>query len=146
MVAARDQINLARAASDTTTGSTAAFDAGMVAAFDGFAWQVPALALSVPGLIVVVAVCLQVLGGLAWLPLIRRRLGGFGVGDGLTRPGSPRLDSAPTSRRRALIGTSTRRAPFQRPGGWCEPGWRRRRMDPGATGPNARRRQAADDK
>ena len=85
-VAARDQINLARAASDTTTGSTAAFDAGMVAAFDGFAWQVPALALSVPGLIVVVAVFLQVLGGLAWLPLIRRRLGGSGVGDGLTPP------------------------------------------------------------
>ena len=86
VVAARDQINLARAASDTTTGSTAAFDAGMVAAFDGFAWQVPALALSVPGLIVVVAVFLQVLGGLAWLPLIRRRLGGSGVADGLTPP------------------------------------------------------------
>ena len=58
----------------------------MVAAFDGFAWQVPALALSVPGLIVVVAVFLQVLGGLAWLPLIRRRLGGSGVGGGLTPP------------------------------------------------------------
>jgi hypothetical protein len=82
VVAAGDQIGLARAASDTTTGSTAAFDAGMVAAFDGFAWQVPALALSVPGLIVVVAVFLQVVGGLAWLPVIRRRLGG----DGLTGP------------------------------------------------------------
>ena len=72
--------------SDAATGTTVGFDAGMVAAFDGFAWQVPALALSVPGLIVVVAVFLQVLGGLAWLPLIRRRLGGSGVGDGLTPP------------------------------------------------------------
>ena len=81
-----DQIGLARAASDTTTGSTAAFDAGMVAAFDGFAWQVPALALSVPGLIVVVAVFLQVVGGLAWLPVIRRRLGGDGLTGSDRRP------------------------------------------------------------
>jgi len=85
-IAAGDQIGLARAASDTTTGSTAAFDAGMVAAFDGFAWQVPALALSVPGLIVVVAVFLQVVGGLAWLPLIRRRLGRDGLTGSDRRP------------------------------------------------------------
>ena len=68
----------------------------------------------------------------------------------LTRPAcraQARLDgrsgpphTPPTSRIRALIGTSTRRAPSQRPGGWCEPGWRRRRMDPGAPGPNAGRR------
>jgi hypothetical protein len=57
-----------------------AFDASMSAAFEGFSWQIPALALSVPGLLVVIVVLLQVLGGLAWLPLVRRRLGGVGVG------------------------------------------------------------------
>jgi hypothetical protein len=55
------------------------FDAGVAAAFDGFSWQVPALVISVPGMLVVIAVALQVLGGLAWLPVVRRRLGGSGV-------------------------------------------------------------------
>jgi hypothetical protein len=54
-------------------------------ALDGFSWQVPALALSVPGLLVVLVVGLQILGGLAWLPLVRRRVGGFDVGPRLTR-------------------------------------------------------------
>ncbi len=84
-IAASDEFGLARSTTDAATGTSIAFDAGMAAAFDGFAWQVPALALSVPGVIVVIAVFLQVLGGLAWLPLIRRRLGGNGV-DGLTPP------------------------------------------------------------
>jgi hypothetical protein len=61
------------------SNASLAFDAGVDMAFDGFSWQVPALVLSVPGLLVVVAVFLQVVGGLAWVPVIRRRLGGNGL-------------------------------------------------------------------
>ncbi len=70
---------------DDGPGTTVGFDAGLAAAFDGFSWQVPALALSVPGLLVVLVVGLQVLGGLAWLPVVRRRVGDFDVGPRLTR-------------------------------------------------------------
>lgn len=41
-------------------------------------WLVPALVLSVPGLLLLVAVLAQSLGGLLWLPFARRWLGGFG--------------------------------------------------------------------
>ena len=41
-------------------------------------WAVPALVLSVPGLLLVLAVLAQMLGGLIWLPLVRRWLGGLG--------------------------------------------------------------------
>jgi hypothetical protein len=43
-------------------------------------WAVPSLALSVPGLLVVLAVLAQTLGATAWLPVVRRWLGGFGFG------------------------------------------------------------------
>jgi hypothetical protein len=66
-------------------GTTVGFDAGLAAALDGFSWQVPALVLSVPGLLLVLVVGLQVLGGLAWLPIVRRRVGGFDLGPRLTR-------------------------------------------------------------
>jgi hypothetical protein len=39
---------------------------------------------------------------------------------------------------RAVNGTSTRRTSAERPGVWWKPGRRRRRMDPGASGPNGR--------
>lgn len=52
--------------------------ASLALALDGFDWQIPGLVLSVPGLMVVVAVMLQLGGGLAWLPVIRRKLGTFG--------------------------------------------------------------------
>ncbi len=48
---------------------------------NGFDWQIPGLVLSVPGLLVVTAIVLQVGGGLAWLPVIRRRVGAF-AGEG----------------------------------------------------------------
>jgi hypothetical protein len=37
-------------------------------------WTVPAVALGIPGILVVVVVALQVLGGAAWLPVARRTL------------------------------------------------------------------------
>ena len=70
---------------DGSPGTTVGFDAGLAAAFDGFSWQVPALALSVPGLLVVLAVGPPGPRRAAWLPVVRRRLGAFGVGPRLTR-------------------------------------------------------------
>jgi len=52
-----------------------------------FEWQVPGLLLSVPGLLLVLVVGLQLIGGLAWLPVVRRRLGSFQLRPGSTRAG-----------------------------------------------------------
>ena len=50
-----------------------------VVGFDAFLeWAVPALVLSVPGLLLLIAVLAQMAGGLLWLPMVRRWLGGFG--------------------------------------------------------------------
>lgn len=50
---------------------------------DTFDWAVPGLVISVPGLLlIVVAILVQTLGALAWLPVVRRRIGGFGLGAG----------------------------------------------------------------
>jgi hypothetical protein len=47
-----------------------------------FDWAVPGLLLSLPGLILVLAIAAQLGGALAWLPLVRRRIGGFGLRSG----------------------------------------------------------------
>jgi hypothetical protein len=47
--------------------------------FEGFDWAVPALILTVPGLLLILAVLSQVSIGVLWLPLVRRWLGGFGA-------------------------------------------------------------------
>jgi hypothetical protein len=44
-----------------------------------FLWAVPSLALSVPGLLLVGAVLAQAAGGLAWIPIARRKIGSFGL-------------------------------------------------------------------
>jgi hypothetical protein len=49
--------------------------------FGGFEWAVPALALSVPGLLVILALMAQGVIGLVWLPYVRRSLRGLGVRD-----------------------------------------------------------------
>jgi hypothetical protein len=48
-----------------------------------FDWAVPGLVLSVPGMLLVLAIAAQAVGAFAWLPIVRRRIGGFGL-----RPGS----------------------------------------------------------
>jgi len=53
-------------------------------------WGVPAVALSVPGLLVIAVVVAQALGGLVWLPLVRRWIGSFGVLRRRGRAGRPR--------------------------------------------------------
>jgi hypothetical protein len=42
-------------------------------------WAYPAVALTIPGLLLLLAVAAQALGALAWLPVIRRRIGGFSL-------------------------------------------------------------------
>jgi hypothetical protein len=50
------------------------------AGFDGIDWAVPALTLTVPGLLLMLAVLAQLTAGAIWLPVVRRWLGAFGLG------------------------------------------------------------------
>jgi hypothetical protein len=78
-------------------GDGAPFDltsAGL-GSFDGIDWAVPALALTVPGLLLMLAVFAQVSVGALWLPVVRRWLGSFGVG----RRRRPREDPMPNGMR-----------------------------------------------
>lgn len=43
----------------------------------GIAWIVPSLVLTLPGLLLVLAVLAQAVGGVLWLPIVRRRIGSF---------------------------------------------------------------------
>ena len=63
-------------------GDGAPFDlvSGGLAAFDNLDWAVPALALTVPGLLLMLAVLAQLSVGAVWLPVVRRWLGSFGFG------------------------------------------------------------------
>jgi hypothetical protein len=54
-------------------------DLGVVGLGGLVVWAVPALVLSVPGLLLLLAVLAQAAGGLLWLPVARRWLGGFGL-------------------------------------------------------------------
>ena len=42
-------------------------------------WAYPSFALVVPGLLVIVVILAQAAGALAWLPIVRRNLGAFGI-------------------------------------------------------------------
>jgi hypothetical protein len=54
-------------------------DVGIVGIGGLVIWAVPALVLSVPGLLLLLAVLAQAAGALFWLPVARRWLGGFGI-------------------------------------------------------------------
>ncbi len=66
---------------DAAAGTNVSLTSGFTTPFgDGFAWAVPGLVLSVPGLLIVLfAILAQALGAAAWLPVVRRRIGGFEV-------------------------------------------------------------------
>jgi hypothetical protein len=49
-------------------------------AFDGLDWAVPTLTVTVSGLLLMLAVLAQLSTGALWLPVVKRWLGGFGVG------------------------------------------------------------------
>ena len=108
----------------------------ILASLGVFAWAVPGALLAAPGLLLILVILAQSMGALAWLPIVRRKIGGFRPDPPLDAAARPRLDSRPHHEERAMNGTSTRRASAQRPGGWWKPGRRRRGMDPGASGPN----------
>jgi hypothetical protein len=42
-------------------------------------WAVPSLVLTVPGLLLLLAIVAQIAGAAAWLPVVRRKLGAFGL-------------------------------------------------------------------
>ena len=65
---------------------------GQLTGFDGFDWAVPALALTVPGLLLMLAVLAQLSAGALWLPVARRWLGGFGVARRRRAPSDPAPD------------------------------------------------------
>jgi hypothetical protein len=45
-----------------------------------FEWLIPSLVVSGPGLLVLIVIGAQLLAGAAWLPLVRRDVGDFGLG------------------------------------------------------------------
>ena len=51
---------------------------GGIGTFEGLEWAVPALVLTVPGLLLI-AIAVQLFAGALWLPVARRWLGAFGV-------------------------------------------------------------------
>jgi hypothetical protein len=53
----------------------AAFLTSSLGRLDGIVWAVPTLALTVPGLLLVIAILAQIAAGTAWLPLVRRKIG-----------------------------------------------------------------------
>jgi hypothetical protein len=55
-------------------GATINLDPGSIT-FGGFEWAVPALVLSVPGLFLIIAVVVETMIGLAWIPVARRWVG-----------------------------------------------------------------------
>ena len=52
-------------------------------------WAFPAFVMSVPGLLLVLAIGAQAFGALAWLPIVRKRLGSD-VRRGVRRPAGER--------------------------------------------------------
>ncbi|TMG25507.1 MAG: hypothetical protein E6H96_03535 [Chloroflexi bacterium] len=52
---------------------------GEFGGFGGFDWAVPAFVMTVPGLLLILAILAQAGLGILWLPLVRRKLGAFGV-------------------------------------------------------------------
>lgn len=48
-------------------------------------WAFPAFVMSVPGLLLLIAIGAQAVGALVWLPVVRRRLGAYDVRKGARR-------------------------------------------------------------
>jgi hypothetical protein len=59
-------------------GSLARLDLGGLVGFGVFDWAVPGALLTGPGLLLLALIAAQAAGGLAWLPVVRRKIGGFG--------------------------------------------------------------------
>jgi hypothetical protein len=62
---------------DPTSQGDLALTTSAMAGLDGSVWAVPSLVLTVPGLLLVLAVLAQMAAGGAWLPVVRRKIGSF---------------------------------------------------------------------
>jgi hypothetical protein len=51
----------------------------VLASLGVFAWAVPGALLGAPGLLLILVILAQSMGALSWLPLVRRKIGGFGL-------------------------------------------------------------------
>jgi hypothetical protein len=78
-------LRMSRDRGNGSTGSAIDVSLAAVESLGNLSWAVPSLVLAVPGLLLVLAVLAQAVGGVLWLPVIRRRIGSFGVG-GRRRP------------------------------------------------------------
>ena len=66
---------------------TTGLDTGGLLGLGGLDWAVPGAILAGPGLLLMLLIAFQALGALAWLPVVRRRIGSFGpAGRRPTRP------------------------------------------------------------
>lgn len=61
---------------DMTANDIAGDFGGLSLALD---WAVPTALVTMPGLLLLLVIGMQLGGGLAWLPVARRTLGGFGL-------------------------------------------------------------------
>jgi hypothetical protein len=62
---------------DPTSKGDLTLATSAMASLDGIVWAVPSLVLTVPGLLLVLAVLAQIIAGAAWLPVVRRKVGSF---------------------------------------------------------------------
>lgn len=69
--------------------SFAGLDLDVLATLGVFAWAVPGALLTAPGLLLILVILAQSMGALAWLPVVRRKIGDFGLTHRLTPPRSP---------------------------------------------------------
>ena len=74
----------------------------MASSFGGLgvlAWAVPSLVLTVPGLLLMLAVIGQIVGAAVWMPVVRRSLGVFGLGRSAAHSRASRVQAPPASSR-----------------------------------------------
>jgi hypothetical protein len=71
---------------DDTTFARLGMD--VLASLGVFAWAVPGALLAAPGLLLILVILAQSIGAVAWLPVVRRKIGHFGLASRLTPPSS----------------------------------------------------------
>ena len=84
------QAQLTVGGTSAATGIDPVMTISTLTRLDGMIWAVPSLALTVPGLLLVLAVLAQIAAGASWVPVVRRKLGGARV-----LAGGPRSDPDP---------------------------------------------------
>ena len=70
------QAQLTVGGTTAATGIGPAMTLSTLTRLDGIIWAVPSLALTVPGLLLLLAVLAQIAAGASWVPVVRRKVGG----------------------------------------------------------------------